>query len=91
MHPRLQQDLDQFPQILDHTRQLAETFLSGIKQRPVCPPLDAQQLQPGDDQLAEGGKGAIAALDHFWQRYAEGISASAGPRYFGFVLSLIHI
>ncbi|CAI2414558.1 TPA: aspartate aminotransferase family protein [Serratia liquefaciens] len=85
MHPRLQQDLDQFPQILDHTRQLAETFLGGIKQRPVCPPLDAQQLQPGDDQLAEGGKGAIAALDHFWQRYAEGISASAGPRYFGFV------
>ena len=29
MHPRLQQDLTQFPQILDHTRQLAEDFWPG--------------------------------------------------------------
>ncbi|MGO4742415.1 pyridoxal phosphate-dependent decarboxylase family protein [Serratia quinivorans] len=85
MHPRLQQDLEQYPQILDHTRQLAEDFLAGVKQRPVCPPLSAQQLQAGDDQLAESGHGAIAALDDFWQRYAAGLSASAGPRYFGFV------
>lgn len=85
MHPRLQQDLDQFPQILDRTRQLADEFLAGLKQRPVCPPLAAQQLQPGDDQLADNGDGALAALDDFWLRYAEGISGSAGPRYFGFV------
>ena len=46
MHPRLQQDLTQFPQILDHTRQLAEDFLAGLQQRSVCPPLAQQQLQP---------------------------------------------
>ena len=85
MHPRLQQDLTQFPQILDHTRQLAEDFLAGLQQRSVCPPLAQQQLQPGDDRLAENGEGALAALDDFWQRYQAGISASAGPRYFGFV------
>lgn len=85
MHPRLQQDLDQFPQILERTRQLAEGFLAGLQQRPVCPPLAAQQLKPGDDRLADEGDGALAALDDFWLRYSEGISASAGPRYFGFV------
>jgi len=85
MHPRLQQDLELFPQILDRTRQLAEGFLTGLQQRPVCPPLAAQQLQPGDNLLADSGDGALAALDDFWLRYAEGLSASAGPRYFGFV------
>lgn len=65
MHPRLQQDLTQFPQILDHTRQLAEDFLAGLQQRSVCPPLAQQQLQPGDDRLAENGEGALAALDDF--------------------------
>ncbi|WP_372584957.1 hypothetical protein [Serratia marcescens] len=56
MHPRLQQDLTQFPQILDHTRQLAEDFLAGLRERSVCPPLTQQQLQPGDDRLAENGE-----------------------------------
>lgn len=81
MHPRLQQDLDQFPQILDRTRQLADEFLAGLKQRPVYPPLEAQQLQLGDDQLADSGNGALATLEDFWLRYAEGLSGSAGPRY----------
>lgn len=85
MHPRLQQDLDDFPRILDQTNQLAQTFLAGLKQRPVCPPIPAQQLMAGDDQLVEEGCGAQAALANFWQRYAAGLSGSAGPRYFGFV------
>ncbi|WP_431221916.1 pyridoxal phosphate-dependent decarboxylase family protein [Serratia sp. L9] len=85
MHPRLQQDLDDFPRILDHTNQLAQTFLAGLKQRPVCPPEKEQQLKAGDGQLAEEGCGALAALESFWQRYATGLSGSAGPRYFGFV------
>ncbi|MCR1000703.1 pyridoxal phosphate-dependent decarboxylase family protein [Serratia rubidaea] len=85
MHPSLQQDLNQLPQILDQVRQLAATFLAGLHERPVCPPLAAQQLKPGDDRLSDEGVGAQAALDYFWQRYADGISASAGPRYFGFV------
>ncbi|QPT11921.1 aspartate aminotransferase family protein [Serratia rubidaea] len=85
MHPTLQQDLTRFPLILDHTRRLAETFLAGLNERPVCPPAAAQQLKPGDDRLSAEGVGAQAALEHFWQHYADGLSASAGPRYFGFV------
>ncbi|MHC5178470.1 pyridoxal phosphate-dependent decarboxylase family protein [Serratia rhizosphaerae] len=85
MHPTLQQDLTRFPLILDHTRRLAETFLAGLNERPVCPPAAAQQLKLGDDRLSAEGVGAQAALEHFWQHYADGLSASAGPRYFGFV------
>ncbi|AHG22018.1 pyridoxal-dependent decarboxylase [Chania multitudinisentens RB-25] len=85
MHSRLQQDLEDFPQILDYTRQLAQTFLAGLEQRPVCPPAVEQQLQPEDKILLEEGRGALATLENFWQRYAAGLSGSAGPRYFGFV------
>ncbi|OMQ24476.1 pyridoxal phosphate-dependent decarboxylase family protein [Serratia oryzae] len=85
MHPRLQQDLDDLPGILDHTNQLAKGFLAGLQQRPVCPPLAEQELNAEDKILREEGHGALAALDDFWQRYATGLSASAGPRYFGFV------
>lgn len=85
MHPRLQQDLDDFPRILDHTSQLAQRFLAGLGQRSVCPPLAEQQLRTEDNILVEEGHGAMAALESFWQRYAAGFSGSAGPRYFGFV------
>lgn len=85
MHPRLQQDLDDLPRILNHTNQLAQGFLASLSQRAVCPPLADQQLQTGDDRLAEEGCGALAALEEFWQRYEAGLSGSAGPRYFGFV------
>lgn len=85
MHPRLQQDLDDFPRILDQTNLLAQKFLAGLEQRSVCPPLAKQQLKAGDNILVEEGCGALAALDDFWQHYAAGFSSSAGPRYFGFV------
>lgn len=85
MHPRLQQDLNDLPRILDHTNQLAKRFLAGLEQRPVCPPLAEQLLKAEDKMLVAEGSGALAALDDFWQRYASGLSGSAGPRYFGFV------
>ncbi len=85
MHPRLQQDLTQLPQILEYTCTLAQEFLAGIATRPVCPAPERQQLPAEESSLAENGEGASAALAHFWQRYAAGLSGSAGPRYFGFV------
>lgn len=85
MHPRLQQDLNDLPHILDHTNQLAKRFLAGLERRPVCPPLVEQQINAEDKILLEEGCGALAALDDFWRCYAAGLSGSAGPRYFGFV------
>lgn len=85
MHPVLQQDLTQLPLILERTRQWSEDFLSSLSERSVCPPMASQQVNNDDRLLAEDGDGALAALEHFWHHYADGISASAGPRYFGFV------
>ncbi|KEY60774.1 pyridoxal-dependent decarboxylase [Serratia sp. DD3] len=85
MHWRLQQDLDNYPEILNCATQLAQNFLSGLDRRSVCPPLMDQQIKPDDQQLSPEGKGAVAALEYFWHHYAAGLSASAGPRYFGFV------
>ncbi|MGC6387419.1 pyridoxal phosphate-dependent decarboxylase family protein [Ewingella sp. S1.OA.A_B6] len=85
MHPLLQHDSDTFGDILQQARDTAVSFIDSLPGRSTCPPLSAQQLKAGDDVLPEQGIGAAAAMNHFWEKYAEGISASAGPRYFGFV------
>lgn len=85
MHPLLQHDLDTLPEILRQACDTAVSFLETLPARSTCPPASAQNLQDGDDRLPESGIGAQAALEHFWNRYASGMSASAGPRYFGFV------
>lgn len=85
MHPILQHDSDTFGDILQQARDTAVSFIDALPGRSTCPPLSAQQLKAGDDVLHEQGIGAAAAMNDFWEKYAEGISASAGPRYFGFV------
>jgi glutamate/tyrosine decarboxylase-like PLP-dependent enzyme len=85
MHPLLQQDLNTLPEILRQACDTAVSFLETLPDRSTCPPADVQQLKAGDDLLPETGIGAQAALDQFWRHYASGMSASAGPRYFGFV------
>lgn len=56
----------------------ARTFLGSLPQRPVVAP--AAQVDAIPD-----GIGVDAALAHFATRYAPSLSASPGPRYFGFV------
>ncbi|WP_459176145.1 pyridoxal phosphate-dependent decarboxylase family protein [Ewingella americana] len=85
MHPVLQHDFDTLGDILQQARDTAVSFIDSLPDRSTCPPLMAQQLKAGDDLLPEHGVGAEAALHDFWDTYAEGFSASAGPRYFGFV------
>jgi len=85
MHPLLAQDRQQLPEILEQTRTLALEFLHSLPERSTCPALVDQQVNAEDQQLPAIGIGAQAALNHFWQQYQAGLSASAGPRYFGFV------
>lgn len=85
MHPLLQHDLDTLPAILRQACDTAIEFLETLPERSTCPPASEQLLKAGDNLLPETGIGAQAALRHFWDRYASGMSASAGPRYFGFV------
>ncbi|MFF3935328.1 pyridoxal phosphate-dependent decarboxylase family protein [Streptomyces phaeofaciens] len=81
MHPTLADDLARFPELLQSARDFAVRELGGLDDRPVAR-LDGA---PGADALPDGGAGAEGALARFAERWAPGFSASAGPRYLGFV------
>lgn len=81
MHPLLQSDLHSFDTILQSVQQYASGFLAQIDELPpgvVTPPLSPEAL-------SEQGQGFANALQTFDQKYRPWITASAGPRYFGFV------
>jgi glutamate/tyrosine decarboxylase-like PLP-dependent enzyme len=81
MHKQLQQDLEDFKGILQHTVDNADHHLN---RRETLPP---GRFVPDIDmaQLPLQGIGAHAALDYFEKNFAEKLANSAGPRYFGFV------
>ncbi|KUJ66289.1 amino acid decarboxylase [Streptomyces albus subsp. albus] len=81
MHPRLAADLAQQADLLDTTRQHATALLDTLADRPVVTgrPVPAAVPLPGH------GPGLRAALEEFAGRWEPALSASAGPRYLGFV------
>ncbi|MFJ2094989.1 pyridoxal phosphate-dependent decarboxylase family protein [Streptomyces sp. NPDC087901] len=81
MHPLLAADRDALPYLLEMVRQHAVGLLEGISEREVVPsgPL------PDPGPLPEQGAGLQAAVDDFAARWEPALSASAGPRYLGFV------
>ncbi|MFD5465137.1 pyridoxal phosphate-dependent decarboxylase family protein [Kitasatospora sp. NPDC127059] len=83
MHPELAADLDRLPALLEEARQRAVGFLAGLDDRPVIPPSAGHPTPSGP--LPEDGGGLRAALAEFGERWEPRLSASAGPRYFGFV------
>ncbi|MGW3043729.1 pyridoxal phosphate-dependent decarboxylase family protein [Kitasatospora sp. NPDC001159] len=83
MYPELAADLELLPALLEETRQQAVAFLAGLDDRPVIP---QQTNQPTSaEPLREDADGLRAALAEFGERWQPRLSASAGPRYFGFV------
>ncbi|GGY05115.1 pyridoxal phosphate-dependent decarboxylase family protein [Paludibacterium paludis] len=85
MHPILHHDAGREAEILHNACAKAMAFLEGLERRPVRPPRRAVDVDAEAFRLPEEGIGAEAALDEFWARHADGLSGSAGPRYFGFV------
>ncbi|WP_441249845.1 pyridoxal phosphate-dependent decarboxylase family protein [Kitasatospora sp. McL0602] len=87
MHPELAADLDELPILLEETRQRAVAFLAGLDDRPVVPVRDlpGPESESGPVPLGAASGGLRAALAEFAERWEPGLSASAGPRYFGFV------
>ncbi|MGW1892726.1 pyridoxal phosphate-dependent decarboxylase family protein [Streptomyces sp. NPDC002004] len=81
MHPRLAADLARLPHLMEAVGQHAVAFLEGVAERPVVP----EWRRPAAVPLPERGVGLDAALDEFAVRWEPGLSASAGPRYLGFV------
>lgn len=81
MDPRLAGDLAALPDLLQATRDYAAGLLSAMAERPVA--RTPRALPPAT--LPARGIGAAAAIELFDRRWAPGFSASAGPRYLGFV------
>ncbi|WAU81668.1 pyridoxal-dependent decarboxylase [Streptomyces sp. Qhu-G9] len=81
MHPALADDLSRLPELLQSARDFAAREMSGLEARPVAHLGRVPDARP----LPAEGVGAEGALTSFAERWAPGFSASAGPRYLGFV------
>ena len=77
----LLQDKHDIQQILQTTCQQALTFLTNLDHKAVAIKPEKKDLLA----LPQSGLGAILTLEKFKQRHEAHLSASAGPRYFGFV------
>ena len=78
---KLRDDRENFTGILEQTLQTATEFLASLDERNVAVSPEVRPHKP----LPDEGMGAKAALEHFMTRYGDGLSGSAGSRYFGFV------
>ncbi|MEW2117790.1 hypothetical protein AB0945_21885 [Streptomyces sp. NPDC005474] len=81
MDPRLAADRDALPHLLDTVWQRAAEVLGRTADRGVVP----AQVLPEPVPLPEPGTGLREALEEFTSRWEPVLSASAGPRYLGFV------
>ncbi|MFI8342352.1 pyridoxal phosphate-dependent decarboxylase family protein [Streptomyces sp. NPDC085639] len=82
MDRTLAADLARLPELLDATRAAAAAALATLAARPVVPPA-GEPYAP--EPLPEHATGTEAALAAFRNRWEPRLSASAGPRYLGFV------
>ncbi len=81
MHPQLAIDLSTMDDLLSIARDAAASHLTGLAQHPA-----GRATQLDDPQgIDTVGVGARAALLEFRERFAAGLTGSAGPRYWGFV------
>lgn len=81
MDKQLKQDKDTLDAVLEHTLKIALDFLASLEGRDVARyPNSSKKLE-----LRTTGLGAKGALETFMHRYGEGLSGSAGSRYFGFI------
>ncbi|GAA4897091.1 glutamate/tyrosine decarboxylase-like PLP-dependent enzyme [Stackebrandtia albiflava] len=81
MDPILSQDRAEFTALLAATLRHATEYVEGLDTAPAVAPVTTPEPEP----LPERGYGLAGALDAFARRWAPGFSASAGPRYLGFV------
>jgi glutamate/tyrosine decarboxylase-like PLP-dependent enzyme len=74
-------------ELLRRTCEIANEFLNGVAARPVARSLDFPELlarMGGDVPLV--GEAPLQIIEQFWQLADPALVATAGPRYFGFVV-----
>lgn len=81
MDKNLIKDRDNINKVLRKVLDESVNFLEKVDERPVTVPSFMQDFL----NLPSEGTGAEEAIDKFIERYANGLSSSVGPRYFGFV------
>jgi glutamate/tyrosine decarboxylase-like PLP-dependent enzyme len=73
--------------MLRRTHDLAIEFLDGLDRRPVGIPVDfAELIESAGGALPEEGEDPLRAIEHLCRAIEPGLVATAGPRYFGFVI-----
>ncbi|HRF74130.1 MAG TPA: pyridoxal-dependent decarboxylase [Accumulibacter sp.] len=73
-------------QALVRAHALASAFLQSLPERPVAAlPSPDEMAAALDEPLPEAGCDPAAAIDEWFARAERGITASPGPRFFGFV------
>ncbi|MER5932323.1 pyridoxal-dependent decarboxylase [Streptomyces sp. NPDC002054] len=86
MDASLAADLNRLPELLGRTARQAAEALAALADRPVVPAADATAgPAAGLPPLPDRGEGLDRALAAFADQWAPRLSASAGPRYLGFV------
>lgn len=74
-------------EVLDDAARLAHEYIAGLSERPVGPQADVHELRERlGHPLPEGGQDPRAVLADLARDVDPGLVASAGPRYFGFVI-----
>jgi glutamate/tyrosine decarboxylase-like PLP-dependent enzyme len=75
------------PRVLRRASELAREFLSQLPERPVGIPIAPAALRATlGANLLEDGEDAVAVVESLVEAIDPGLVASAGPRYFGFVI-----
>lgn len=82
MYTILTQDKQHFSELLDQAHSYCKTFISQVNQLPPHVPGVSFPYHP----LQNEGQGAQATLKEFNARFQSYVQASAGARYFGFVV-----
>jgi len=73
--------------LVRRTADLAAAYLTGVDERPVAPPVDPEELWARlGGPLPEHGSAPEAVVEWLADAVDPGLVASAGPRYFGFVM-----
>jgi glutamate/tyrosine decarboxylase-like PLP-dependent enzyme len=73
--------------LLDRAAAIAADFIDGLPERPVGRPVDLEQLRASlGGPLPDGPSDAAGVIEALARNAEPGLVATAGPRYFGFVI-----